>query len=302
MLLDALTLSLGYNATLVTLGASLLGFAAGVTGTGLTLGRRALLSDALAHATLPGVAAAFLVMVALGGDGRWLPGLLLGAGLAAGLGAIAIAAIAARTRLGEDAATAAVLSVAFGIGVVLLTVVQQTGAGRQAGLDGFLLGAAAGMLRAEALTIAAGGILAVAAAWALRRPVLHAAFDPVHAATLGIDPQRTSLAVTGLALAVTLIGLKVVGLVLIVALLVIPPAAARFWTARGETMALAAGLIGAAAGWIGSALSAAAPGLPTGPLVVLAAFALFLASLVLGPHRGLVARARARWAGRSGPP
>lgn len=294
MVLDALTLSLGYNATLVTLGAVLLGFAAGITGTCLTLGRRPLVSDALAHATLPGVAAGFLAMTALGGDGRWLPGLLLGAGLTAGLGVMLVAAMTARTRLTEDAATAAVLSVAFGLGVVLLTVVQQTGAGRQAGLEGFLLGAAAGMLRSEALTIAAGGAAAVAAAWVLRRPLLHAAFDPVHAATLGIDPRRMALAGMGLALGVTLIGLKVVGLVLIVALLVIPPAAARFWTDRGETMALAAGLIGALAGWIGTARSAAAPGLPTGPLVVLAAFALFLASLVLAPRRGLLARARAR--------
>ena len=80
MFLQALTFQLGYNATLVTLGAMLLGIAAGVTGTFLFLRKRALVSDAIAHATLPGVALAFIILTALGLDGRWLPGLLLGVG------------------------------------------------------------------------------------------------------------------------------------------------------------------------------------------------------------------------------
>ena len=62
MLFEALTLQLGYNATLVTLGAMLLGIAAGVTGTFLFLRKRALVSDAISHATLPGVGIAFMLM------------------------------------------------------------------------------------------------------------------------------------------------------------------------------------------------------------------------------------------------
>ena len=80
---DAFLLQAGYNATFVTLGSMLLGMAAGVTGTFLYLRKRSLISDALAHATLPGVGLAFLLMVALGGDGRSLPLLLAGAGLSA---------------------------------------------------------------------------------------------------------------------------------------------------------------------------------------------------------------------------
>ena len=83
MIRDALLLQLGYNATLVTLGAALLGMAAGVGGTFLFLRKRALVSDAISHATLPGVALAFMGMVALGGDGRNLVGLLSGAALSA---------------------------------------------------------------------------------------------------------------------------------------------------------------------------------------------------------------------------
>ena len=84
MILDALFLQLGYNATLVTLGAALLGMAAGVGGTFLFLRKRALVSDAISHATLPGVGITFIVMVAFGLEGRNLIGLLTGAALSAG--------------------------------------------------------------------------------------------------------------------------------------------------------------------------------------------------------------------------
>ena len=139
-LLDALLFQLGYNASLVTIGAMLLGVAAGITGSYLFLRKRSLVSDAISHATLPGIALAFLVMVAMGGDGRSLFGLLLGALAAAALGLGCVTALSRHTRLGEDAAIGAVLSVFFGFGVVLLTVVQSLGAGRQAGLESFLLG------------------------------------------------------------------------------------------------------------------------------------------------------------------
>ena len=155
--LDALLLQAGTNAALVTLGAALLGFAAGTAGTFLFLRKRALVSDAVAHATLPGVGVAFLVMVAMGGDGRNLIGLLIGSAVSAWIGLVLVEWIARRTRLAEDAAIGAVLSVFFGFGVVLLTVIQTLDRGRQAGLQDFLLGSTAGMLFQDGLIIAGGG-------------------------------------------------------------------------------------------------------------------------------------------------
>jgi manganese/zinc/iron transport system permease protein len=295
MLLDALTFQLGYNATLVAIGAALLGMAAGVTGTFLFLRKRALVSDAMSHATLPGIAAAFIVMVAAGGDGRNLIGLLLGSAVSATLGLLAVQWLASRTRLNEDAAIGAVLSVFFGFGVVLLTVIQTMSAGRQAGLEDFLLGATAGMLYSEAVTIALGGALALALALLLRRPMTMVAFDPGHAATVGIDTRRIDLATMGLVMAVTVVGLKIVGLIMIIALVIIPPVAARFWSERTEAVVLIAGLIGGLSGYLGAAISASAPALPTGPIIVLMAFAIFVLSLLVAPARGtLAAWARAR--------
>lgn len=282
-------LQLGYNATLVTLGASLLGMAAGVGGTFLFLRKRALVSDAISHATLPGVGMAFLFMVALGGEGRSLLGLLLGAALSAAAGLLVVLWLTRRTRLAEDAAIGAVLSVFFGFGVVLLTVIQSLSLGQQAGLESFLLGATAGMLRSDAIIILVSSALTLTLVLALRRPLTLAAFDPEYASATGQNMVRTDMAMMGLVLAVTVVGLKIVGLILIVALLIIPPVTARFWTDRSDHVVLLAGAFGGLAAYLGAAVSAAWPDMPTGPIIVLTSFGLFFGSLLFAPGRGVLA-------------
>ncbi len=289
MVWDALTLQLGYNATLVAIGATLLGISAGVTGTFLFLRKRALVSDAISHATLPGVCLAFMVLVALEGDGRNLIGLLAGSALSAWVGLLCMNWLTRNTRLVEDAAIGAVLSVFFGFGIVLLTVIQTMGVGRQAGLEGFLLGSTAGMLWADAMIIAVGGAATLALVMIIRRPMMMVAFDPEYAAARGVPVNRVDLAIMGLVMAVTVVGLKIVGLILIVALLIIPPVTARFWSERADRVVLLAGLTGGLSGYLGAALSASAPNLPTGPIIVLVSFGFFAISLLLAPVRGVLA-------------
>lgn len=286
---EALTLQSGYNATLVSIGAALLGLSAGAVGAFVNLRRRALVSDAMAHATLPGVGLAFLAMVAFGGDGRALAGLLAGAALTAAAGLWAVQALS-RTRLSEDAAIGAVLSTFYGAGIVILTLIQTLGAGRPAGLEGFLLGSTAGMLRADAILIAAGGVAVLGLLALLRRPLLMVAFDPLHARLIGVSARAMDAALMLLTLAVVLLGLQVVGLILVVALLITPAAAARLWSDRAGVVAILAGLIGAACGWVGAAISASVPDVPTGPVIVLLAFAAFGLSLLFAPRHGVLAR------------
>ncbi|WP_025312257.1 metal ABC transporter permease [Roseicyclus elongatus] len=287
--LDALFLQAGYNVSLVTIGAALLGFAAGASGTFLFLRKRALVSDGVAHATLPGVALAFMLMVAFGGDGRNLAGLMIGSAVTAGLGLLIMEWIPRRTRLSEDAAIGSVLGVFFGLGIVLLTVVQTMSSGRQAGLESFLLGSTAGMLFNDAITIVIGGSLVVFATWLMRRPMTLVAFDSDYAAAMGYDVRRIDLLMMGLVMAVTVIGLKLVGLILIVAMLIIPPVTARFWTERAQRVVWIAGGVGAVSGYLGAVISASAPALPTGPIIVLVAAAVFVVSLFLAPGRGVLA-------------
>jgi len=290
-LLDALLLRAGYNTTLVTLGAALLGAAAGAIGTFVLLRRRSLASDAAGHAALPGLAAAFILMALTTGNGRWLPGLMLGAALSAALGLVIVHAISARTRLKEDAAIGAVLSVFFGLGVVLLTVVQALPSGNQAGIASYLLGSAAGMLRSEAELIAIMAAATALAVFLLRRPLSMLCFDPDYAAISGVRVKLADAALSIILLAVVITGLKVVGLVLSVALTIMPAVAARFWTDRVHHMVPVAAVLGAGGAFVGAAISSSAPNLPTGAVIVLTLFGVFVVSLLFAPARGVLATA-----------
>ncbi len=289
-MIQALLLQSGYNATLVTLGAMALGLATGAVGAFLFLRKRSLVPDAMAHATLPGVGMAFLVMVAFGGEGRFLPGLLLGAGVSSLLGLWVLQGLVRGTRLPEDAAIGIVLSTFYGAGIVLLTFIQGLGAGRQAGLEGFLLGSTAGMLREDVYLIAGGGLLVLLALAALRRVLVMVAFDPGYASVMGVRPAWVDAALMALVLAVVLLGIRVVGAILVVALLITPAVAARMWTDRVGVMVFIAAGIGGAAGFGGAAMSAAVPGLPTGAVIVALVFAAFVISAIIAPKRGLLGR------------
>ncbi|MBB3329358.1 manganese/zinc/iron transport system permease protein [Halomonas campaniensis] len=285
----ALTFSLGYNTSVVTLGSMLLAAAAGMVGTFVLLRKRALVSDAISHSTLPGLALAFILVGLVTGDGRLLPALLLGAAASAALGLWAVQAISARTRLGEDAAIGAVLSTFFAFGVVLITVIQSMRVTGQSGLTGYLVGATAGMLASEAQLIAACALGLLAAVLVMRRDFLMVCFDADFARTQGVNTWRVDLLLLMLLMAVVVVGMKVTGLILIVALTIIPPVAARFWTDQPMAMVALAALLGALSGYLGVTLSSVSEGLPTGPLIVLCAFGLFLASFLFSPRRGVLA-------------
>jgi manganese/zinc/iron transport system permease protein len=107
----ALALSAGYNTAVVCIGAALLGASAGAIGSFVYLRKRSLVSDAVSHATLPGLVLAFIVLASTTGNGRSLIGLMIGSALSAGLGLLLIDWMTRRTRLTEDAAIGAVLSV-----------------------------------------------------------------------------------------------------------------------------------------------------------------------------------------------
>ncbi len=290
-ILATVTLRAGFNSAVVVAGTACLGIAAGVIGSFMLLRKRAMVSDALSHATLPGIAMAFLVATALGMEGRSLPVLLTGALFSGVLGVLAIQAISRHTRLPEDAAIGAVLSVFFGVGVVLLSHIQTLATGNQAGLKTFILGQTAAMNRNEAMAIAGLALAALAACVLLFKEFRLLCFDPGFAAGQGWPTVRIDLTLMGLTTLVTVIGLQTVGLILIIALLIVPPAAARFWTEKLWAMLVIAAVLGGISGWLGASLSALVPRLPAGAVIVLVAGALFLFSFLFAPARGVVATA-----------
>ncbi|HEY2761136.1 MAG TPA: metal ABC transporter permease, partial [Pirellulales bacterium] len=140
-----------FNNLAVYAGAGLLGAVAGLVGSFSVLRRRALASDALAHATLPGLCLAFLVI-----GSRNLPALLIGALCTGWLGVAAISALRRWTRIREDTAICVVLGVFFGAGIALSRSIENaSGIGGKAGLDAFLLGNIGGMTHGELCLLAA---------------------------------------------------------------------------------------------------------------------------------------------------
>ena len=287
--LRVLTFQAGYNTSVVLAGVIALGIGGGVIGVFSFLRKRALISDAISHATLPGIALAFMADVALGGTGRNLALLMAGAALTGAIGIMAVQWIRDRTRLAEDAAIGTVLSVFFGLGIVLLSHIQTMQAAGQAGLNSFLLGSTAALTAGEAQLIAVASGIAIVIALVFLKEFGAVAFDEGFATAQGWRVAHVDLLMLTLLLAIVAIGLKTVGLILIIALVIIPPAAARFWTDRLGRMVILSGAFGGLSGWIGGSVSALFPHMPAGAVIVLAAAAIFTFSLLCAPSRGIVA-------------
>lgn len=287
--LAALFFNSGYNATVVALGCAAFGIAAGAIGCFVLLRGRALISDAAAHATLPGVAGAFILAATLGWNVRDLGLLLTGAALTAGLGVWIVALLGRGGRIRDDAAMALVLSIGYGIGVVLFSVVQSMPVGGQAGIKDFILGQAAGMSAADAKLIAALALFALVVLVVLLKPLTALCFDAEFAATVGLPVRLLDAVLLALMLAVAVAGLRAVGLILVVGLMVIPAVTARLLTDRLEFMVPLASTAGAISAWVGTAISAASPQLPTGATIALTACSIFLVALLVAPRRGVVA-------------
>jgi manganese/zinc/iron transport system permease protein len=281
---------ISYNTLVVLSGCALLGVAAGTVGTFALLRGRALVADAVGHAALPGVAVAALVVAVAGGDPRALPPLLAGAAIAGLLGVLAVQALTRTRRIREDAAIAIVLSSFYAAGVALMSWLQTLPGAAQAGLSKFILGQAAAMRAEDAMigaAVAAISLVLVLVAFQRLRAV---AFDIDFARVQGLRTDRTDLLLLGLIVLVCVSGLQAVGLILVVALLVLPAATARLLTHRLPRMLTIAAVTGAVSGAVGAYLSALRPEVPTGAAVVLVAASFFTLALLLAPERGLLAR------------
>ena len=272
-----------YTLRTVAVGSAMLGIISGVLGVYATLRRQSLLGDAISHAALPGVVIAFLLT-----RSKAPLVLLVGAMLAGWLATAAMMAIIRGSRIKQDSALGLVLSVFFGVGILLLTFAQRLPDARQAGLDTYLFGQAATLMEADIAAIAGLGAAALAVVALLWKEFKLLSFDREFAASMGLPVGWLDGILTILLAAAIAIGLQAVGVVLMSAMLVAPAAAARQWTHRLGGVVLLAALFGALSGAGGALISSAGKGVPTGPTIVLAASVLALASLLFAPARGLV--------------
>lgn len=290
-ILEVMSFQGGYNTNAVIVGSALFGLAAGVVGVLALLRKRSLVADAIGHATLPGIVVAFLVAAAMGGTGRSLPVLLLGAAVSGGLSVLCIFAILRFTRLREDAAIGIVLGVFFGLGVVLLSYVQrpENVTASPAGLHHFIYGQTAAMRAGDGALMGGIALAAMLALAAFFKEFALASFNDEYARVAGYPVSILDGLMLGLVVLVSVAGLQAVGLILVIALLIIPPVAARLWTDRLPMLVLIAGGLGALSGYVGAATSALLPRAPAGSVIVLCGGGVFVLSLLVAPRHGVVA-------------
>lgn len=273
------------NVRMVVIGSTLLGAGAGLVGVFTLLRKRALLGDAIAHSILPGVCLAFLV------SGTKNPLLLLAGALLAGWASLfSIDYLVRNTKLKADTVIGLVLSVFFGLGIWMLTSIQQSGAAGQSGLDKFLFGKAASITSQDVAVIfwVVAGLAVVILAYYKGFKLL--SFDPDYARSIGMPVRWLEFLLSTVTVLAIAVGIQAVGVVLMASLLIAPAAAARFWTDRLSVMLGLAVLAGVVAAWSGAYISWVAPSMPTGPWIVMVLALLTGISMLGAPKRGVLGR------------
>ncbi|MDO8481286.1 MAG: iron chelate uptake ABC transporter family permease subunit [Nanoarchaeota archaeon] len=274
---------LDYTLILVFSGCLVLGIVAGTLGSFAVLRKQSLLGDAISHAALPGVAIAFLLA-----SSKHPAVLLLGALCAGWLGTLFILLITRTTRIKNDTAMGIVLSVFFGLGLFLLTLIQRMPSASKAGLDKFLFGNASTLLLQDVWTMLILGGATLACVLLFWKEFKLLSFDPDFLHSLGRNTLILDVFLTTLLVAAIVIGLQAVGVVLMSALVIAPAVAARQWTDHLGRMVALSALFGGVGGVLGAFASSRISNLPTGPAIVVGISVLFIISLFFSPHRGLL--------------
>ncbi len=235
--------------------------------------RMAYFGDTMAHSALLGVALAFLFEI----------NLTVGVFIAAMFVSMALLALQRRGALSTDALLGILSHATLAIGLVMVAFMTWV----RVDLMGFLFGDILAVSRLDIAMIYGGGALVLGLVAWLWRPLLAATVNEELARAEGMAPERSRFVFMLMMALVIAIAMKIVGILLITALMIIPAAAARRFATTPEQMAVMASAIGAVA-VVGGLFGSLEFDTPSGPSIVVAALALFLLSLL--PYAGLTKR------------
>jgi manganese/zinc/iron transport system permease protein len=250
------------------------------------LQKRSLTSDAVAHAALPGICIAFLVV-----GRKDFISLSIGAFV---FGLIALLVINKLSKADQgnkaDTAIALTLTTFFALGIFLLTYIQHEANGSQSGLDKFLFGKAASLLEQDVVVYFVFGVIALAATMFFYKPILYSLFDEHYLQTVGYPVKVFRGLSSALLIVAVLLGIQSVGVVLMSALLITPVGAALFFSRQSRVIILIAFVLGLAGGLGGTLSSYYIKGLPTGPSMVVFLSLIAIGSALFAPEKGILAR------------
>ncbi len=271
------------NVSWVLMGMLFMCSGAAIVGVFMYLQKRALIGDTISHAILPGICLAFLFTQSK--DPLYLLVGATGSGL---LGLLSVNYLTRNTSIKPDAALAIVLSLFYGLGILLLTYIQKSGNAAQSGLDKFLFGKAAALVREDVIVFGVMSFILALVIIIWYRPLKIITFDRNFAQTRGIAVEKLESLLYILTVVAIAIGIQAIGVVLMAALLIAPAVAARYWTHNLQWMLILAVVFASVSGITGAYISYLIPRMPTGPwVVVMLSFFAFL-SLLFGTAKGTV--------------
>lgn len=264
-------------------GAFALSFGAAPLGVFLVLRRMSLMGDAMSHAILPGVAAGFLL------SGLSLTAMLIG-GIVTGLTVALLAGLVSRlTPLREDASFAAFYLISLGLGVLLVSL-----RGSSMDLLHVLFGTVLGLDDGALLLVTACATITLLVLAAIYRLLVAECLDPNFLRAAGGGGSWTHMVFLALVVFNLVAGFQVLGTLMVVGIMMLPAAAARFWVRSAAGQIPLAAVTGAAASLSGL-LASYHYDLPASPAIILAAGFFYLLSIAFGPQGGLLVRtSRAR--------
>lgn len=265
------------------LAAAVVGVLCGVVGCYVVMRGMALMADSLAHGVLPGVAIAFVLTAGAAGSEPNESAIWVGA-LAAGLvTAGGTNLVIRRSRVREETAAGVVFVFMLALGVAISSRVE----GYSVNLTSFLFGDVLGVTGGEVAVSAVLSAAVLALVALLYRPFLLLSFDPQRAAALGMPVERLHLVMLVIVTLAVVIGFRVVGALLVLGLLIAPPATAALLTKRLPAMMGLSALLAAASAPLGLLLSWHLD-LAAGASIVLVAVSGFIVALLVSaaPSRG----------------
>lgn len=271
------------NVRYVVLGSVLLSISSAIVGCFTFLKKKALLGDVVSHAVLPGICLSFMVT---GTKDPFM--LIIGAFLTGWLSIIVMDYIIQNSKIKEDTATGLALSVFFGVGILLLTVIQHSGNAAQSGLDSFLFGKAAALVGKDLLAFGIIAVVILVTVFSFYKEFKLICFDPDYAQAIGIPVKRMEMLLTSITVLAVVTGIQAVGVVLMAAMLITPAAAARFWSDRLSIMLVLASVFAACSGVCGAFISYTTPSMPTGPWIVMILSLIAVFSFFFAPGKGIL--------------
>ena len=238
---------------------------AGPLGCFIVWRRLAYFGDTLSHSALLGVAIALLLELNI-----TFTVFTISVGVA-----MLLLLLQRQARLSSDALLGLLAHATLAVGLVVLAFMTWV----RVDLMGFLFGDILAINKADILTIWVGGLAVLIALAVIWKPLFAATVNYEIAVAEGLKPDRANFFFMVLMAAVIAISMKIVGVLLITALLIIPAATARRFSTTPEMMALVASIIGAASVWVGLEGSLQWD-TPAGPSIVVAALLGFIISLL----------------------